>query len=109
MSIDEYSPEKIDKNSISDWESVECLFNANKLARLEYFEELEEESLELEIIKNGLFVGFEKNKGEIGVQQELLQFSYVEFNIVVLDFKAQNQILEVESSDVGMGVIEEDL
>lgn len=72
LGIDEYSPEKIDKNSVSYREPIEGLLDANKLTRLEYFEELKEESLELKIIKNGLFVGFEENKSKIRVEEELL-------------------------------------
>ena len=109
LSVDEYCPEEIDKDGINDGILVECLLNANKLARLKYFEELKEESLELKIVEDGFLVGLEENKSKIGVQQELLQFSDVEFDIVVFDFVAEDEILEVEGSDVGMWIIDEDL
>ena len=90
LGVDQYCSEEIHEHNIRDRVPVQGLLDACELARLQHFEELKEESFELQVVEDGFVIGFEENESEIGIKEELLQLPHVEVSVVVLHFETQD-------------------
>ena len=109
LPVDEERPEKVDEDHIDDGILVDGLVDGQKLARFPNVHELQQEPFKLQVIENLFVVFLQENEVEVGVHQVRVQFLPVEGRIGFVDLVAEDEELEVEGPDIGIGVIQEHL
>ena len=57
------------------------------------------------IVKDILIVFFQEKEDEIGIKNKFIQLADVELEVRVINLEAKDKILEVEGTDVGVGII----